>query len=276
MANILSTNTTPFEPTEVDTITPDIIENALRNARFEMDAVLFRTAMPPGIREQHDEFPLIADRHGKMVVGQFGSFIDGFLRGFEGDIEEDDVFLLSDPYSCEGAVSHANDWLVLLPIYKDGRVVAWSAMFGHMTDVGGKVPGSLPTDATSIFEEGVVINPFKLYKQGVLQADMLELILNQVRLAEWNRSDLNAIVAACRTAARRVDEMCDRFGSDMFVAATDALLERNKRAMSQLIQTTISEEKLYFEDYICDDGMGYGPYKLKCAMWREGDKVILD
>lgn len=149
-------------------------------------------------------------------------------------------------------------------------------MFGHMTDVGGKVPGSLPTDATSIFEEGVVINPFKLYKQGVLQVDMLELILNQVRLAEWNRSDLNAIVAACRTAARRVDEMCDRFGSDMFVAATDALLERNKRAMSQLIQTTISEEKLYFEDYICDDGMGYGPYKLKCAMWREGDKVILD
>ena len=276
MANILSTNTTPFEPTEVDTITLDIIENALRNARFEMDAVLFRTAMSPGIREQHDEFPLIADRHGKMVVGQFGSFIDGFLRGFEGDIEEGDVFLLSDPYSCEGAVSHANDWLVLLPIYKDGRVVAWSAMFGHMTDVGGKVPGSLPTDATSIFEEGVVINPFKLYKQGVLQADMLELILNQVRLPEWNRSDLNAIVAACRTAARRVDEMCDRFGSDMFVAATDALLERNKRAMSQLIQTTISEEKLYFEDYICDDGMGYGPYKLKCAMWREGDKVILD
>jgi len=276
MATILSTNTTPFEPTEVDTITLDIIENALRNARFEMDAVLFRTAMSPGIREQHDEFPLIADRDGKMVVGQFGSFIDGFLRGFDGDIEEGDVFLLSDPYACEGAVSHANDWLVLLPIYKDGRVVAWSAMFGHMTDVGGKVPGSLPTDATSIFEEGVVINPFKLYKQGVLQADMLELILNQVRLAEWNRSDLNAIVAACRTAARRVDEICDRFGSDMFVAATDALLERNKRAMSQLIQTTISEEKLYFEDYICDDGMGYGPYKLKCAMWREGDKVILD
>lgn len=276
MATIIETNQTPFAPVEIDTITLDIIENALRNARFEMDAVLFRTAMSPGIREQHDEFPLIADRHGKMVVGQFGSFIDGFLRSYRGEIEEGDIFLMSDPYSCEGAISHANDWLVLMPIHKDGRVVSWGAMFGHMTDVGGKVPGSLPTDATSIFEEGVIIPPVKLYKRGVLQQEVLDLILNQVRLPEWNRSDLNAIVAACRTAERRVLEMCDRFGTDAYVAALEALLDRNKRAMSQLIQTTIAEEKLYFEDYICDDGMGYGPYKLRCAMWREGEKVILD
>ena len=71
--------TRPFRPLEVDPVTLDIIESALRNARYEMDAVLFRTAMSPGIREQHDEFPLIADRKGRMVVGQFGSFIGGFL-----------------------------------------------------------------------------------------------------------------------------------------------------------------------------------------------------
>ena len=70
---------------DVDPVTLDIVENALRNARYEMDAVLFRTAMSPGIREQHDEFPLIADPHGKMVVGQFGSSIPGFLAGFDGD-----------------------------------------------------------------------------------------------------------------------------------------------------------------------------------------------
>jgi N-methylhydantoinase B len=271
------TNQNAFDKVNVDPITLDVIESALRNARYEMDAVLFRTAMSPGIREQHDEFPLIADREGRMVVGQFGSFIDGFLKSYEGTIEEGDIFLTTDPYKCDGAISHTADWLVLQPIYyRDGRLVGWSAMFGHMSDSGGKVPGTLPTDATSIFEEGVVIPPVKLYKKGVLQDDLLTLALNQVRLPQWNRSDLNAIVAAGRTAERRVIEMCDRFGVDTFVSALDAALERNRRAMAELIKRTIPEEELVFEDYVCDDGLGYGPYKLRCSMRREGERVILD
>jgi len=132
--------------------------NALRNARNEMDAVLFRTAMSPGIREQHDAFPLIANQEGKMVVGQFGSFLHGFMQGYEGDIEDGDIFITNDPYSCNGAVSHLNDWLLMMPIFHDGRLVSWAAMFGHMTDVGGKVPGSLPTDAKMIYEEGIIVH----------------------------------------------------------------------------------------------------------------------
>ncbi len=275
-ARIIERNQQPFARVAIDPITLDIIESALRNARFEMDAVLYRTAMSPGIREQHDEFPLIADREGRMVVGQFGSFIAGFLDAYEGTIEEGDIILLSDPYKCEGAISHANDWLILQPIYFDGRLVAWGAMLGHMTDVGGKVPGSLPTDATSIFEEGVVIPPVKLYRGNQLQEELLNVILNQVRLPHWNRSDANGIVAACRTAERRVIEMCERFGVDTFVAALDAALERNRRAMAELIKRTIPEEELTFEDYICDDGRGVGPYKLKCTMRREGERVIID
>jgi N-methylhydantoinase B len=275
-ARIVERNTAPLPPASVDAITLDIIESALRNARTEMDAVLFRTAMSPGIREQHDTFPLIADRQGRMIVGQFGSFIDGFLRSYEGTIEEGDIFLTNDPYSCEGAVSHLNDWLILLPIYHDGRLSGWAAQFGHMTDVGGKVPGSLPTDATTIFEEGVRIPPLKLYDKGVLQSGILDLILKQVRLPHWNRSDLNAIIAACRTAERRVIEMCDRFTPSVFAAALDAALARNRTAMAQLIQRTVSEDELHFEDYLCDDGRGNGPYKIACTMKRVGEKVILD
>ena len=275
-AQIIESNHEPFRAVELDPITLDIIENALRNARFEMDAVLFRTAMSPGIREQHDEFPMIANRDGKMVVGQFGSFIHGFLASYEGTIEEGDVFLTSDPYSCAGAVSHANDWLVLLPIFSNGRVVSWAAMFGHMTDIGGKVPGSLPTDARQIFEEGIVVPPIKIYKRAELQRDVLELILHNCRLPHWNRSDFNAIVAACRSAQRRVLELIERFGEDTYHTALEELLERNRRAMGQLILETIPEEKQYFEDYICDDGLGMGPYKIACSMWREGEKVIFD
>ena len=76
-ATIVQTNSQPFAPAEIDPVTLDIIENALRNARVEMDATLVRTAMSPGIREQGDAFPLIADHNGKMIVGQFGSFTGG-------------------------------------------------------------------------------------------------------------------------------------------------------------------------------------------------------
>jgi N-methylhydantoinase B len=96
-ATIIQSNNTPFNRVEVDPITLDIVENALRNARNEMDAVLFRTAMSPGIREQHDAFPLIANEEGKMVVGQFGSFLHGFMQGYDGDIEDGDVFITNDP-----------------------------------------------------------------------------------------------------------------------------------------------------------------------------------
>ena len=275
-AKIIQSNTAPFKAVDIDPITLDIIENALRNARTEMDAVLFRTAMSPGIREQHDAFPMIANGQGKMVVGQFGSFFWGFQQGYDGEIEEGDVFLTNDPYTCNGAVSHLNDWLTMMPIYIDGRVVAWAAMFGHMTDIGGKVPGSLPTDAAQVFEEGIQIPPVKILRKGVLNEEILDLILRNCRLPEWNRSDFNAIVAALRLAERRVIEMADRFGVDELVGAMDEMLERNKRAMGKILKMVVPETKQYFEDYIDDDGMGTGPYKIACTLWREGDGVVFD
>lgn len=275
-AQIIQTNPTAIVPGAIDTIALDIIENALRNARSEMDAVLFRTAMSPGIREQHDAFPMIADLNGRMVVGQFGSFIHGFLQGYEGTVEEGDVFLTNDPYSTNGAVSHLNDWLTLMPIFFDGRIIGWSAMFGHMTDNGGKVPGSLPTDAMQIFEEGLQIPPVKIIRRGELNTELLNLLVRNSRVPEWNRSDFNAIIASLRLAERRVHEIISRFGSKAYVSATEEMLDRNKRAMSAIIKMVIPEKKAYFEDYIDDDGIGMGPYKIACSLWREGEIAKFD
>ena len=275
-AQIIETNPTPFQRIKIDPVTLDIIENALRNARIEMDATLVRTAMSPGIREQGDAFPLIADPSGKMIVGQFGSFIDGFLKGYDDTLEDGDMIFLSDPYSCEGAISHSNDWLVLLPVFKDGRLLAFTAMFGHQSDIGGMVPGSMPIGASSIFEEGVRIPPVKIWKKGEYNHDLMKLVMHQTRKPDWCQADLNALIASCRVAARRVIEMADRFGDDVYVSATQDLLDRNHRAMKALIGMAVSEEPKSFEDYICDDGKGFGPYKIKCTMRREGDRVILD
>jgi N-methylhydantoinase B len=275
-AQIIQTNPTPFTKVAIDPVTLDIIENALRNARVEMDTTLVRTAMSPGIREQGDAFPLIADHLGRMIVGQFGSYIGPFLDGYDGTVEEGDMIFLSDPYSVQGAISHSNDWLVLLPVYKDGRLIAYTSMFGHQSDIGGKVAGSMPIDAHSIFEEGVRIPPVKIWKQGVYNEDLIKLIMHQTRTPEWCKADLNALIAACRVASRRVIEMCERFGDDVFVSATEELLARNHRAMKALIESSIGDDPVSFEDYVCDDGMGYGPYKIRCTMWREHGKVVLD
>ena len=273
---VIETNNTPMQRVDVDTVTVDIIENALSNAREEMDAVLFRTAMSPGIREQGDCFPMIANRDGKMVVGQFGSFIHGFMEAYTGTVEEGDIILTNDPYMCNAAVSHLPDWIVLVPIFNQGRQIAWSAMFGHMSDNGGMVPGSIPIKAQSIYQEGIRIPPTKLYKKGELQSDILELILHNVRTPQWNRFDLNALVAACRTAAKRCTAIAERFGDDVFYSTMEIMLERNKVAMSAIINMLVPEEPRTFEDYVCDDGVGMGPYKIKCKMWREGDKAIFD
>mgnify|MGYP006280499895 CR=1 FL=1 len=275
-ARIIETSDQPFERIDVDTVTVDIIENALRNAREEMDAVLFRTAMSPGIREQGDCFPMIANKDGKMVVGQFGSFIHGFMEAYDGELEEGDVILTNDPYMCNAAVSHLPDWIVLVPIFKDGRHMAWSAMFGHMSDNGGMVPGSIPIEAETIFQEGIRIPPTKLYKKGELQSDVLELILHNVRTPQWNRFDLNALVAACNTAAKRCVEMAARFGDDVFFSTMEIMLERNHMAMEAIINMIVPEEPRVFEDYVCDDGVGQGPYKIRCKLWREGSKAIFD
>ena len=265
-ATIKQTNTTPLKKVDVDGVTVDIIENALRNAREEMDAVLFRTAMSPGIREQGDCFPMIANSDGKMVVGQFGSFIVPFLEVYDAEIEEGDIILTNDPYMCNAAVSHLPDWLVLIPVFKEGRHIAWTAMFGHMSDNGGMVPGSIPIEATTIFQEGIRIPPTKLYKKGELQEDVLELILHNVRTPQWNRFDLNALVAACKTASKRCTEIADRFGEDVFHSTMDIMLDRNHLAMKHIIEMFIPEEPREFTDYLCDDGMGMGPYKI-CLLY---------
>ncbi len=86
---------------------------------------------------------------------------------------------------------------------------------------------------------------------------------------------LNALVAACNTAAKRCVELAERFGDDVLFSTMDIMLQRNYDAMKHIIGMFIPEEPREFEDYLCDDGMGMGPYKIKCTMWREGRRRSL-
>ena len=247
-----------------------------KSARYEMDAVLFRSAMSPVIREQHDEFPMITDPRGRMVVGQFGAYINEMMEVWDRGIYPGDVILTSDPFKCSASISHTNDWLVLVPIFYEDELVGWSSQFGHQMDCGGPMPGSLPTGARTIFEEGIIIPPLKIIERGVPQEDVLKLIFNNVRLPEMNRADLFAIVAGCRAGEKRVVDLCDRFGKKVYLAALQALLDRTYEAMRFLIQVAIPEEPQTFVDYVDDDGLGNGPFKMQLTIWREGDHAFFD
>ncbi len=261
---------------DIDPVTLDIIEGALKSARYEMDAVLFRSAMSPVIREQHDEFPMITDPRGRMVVGQFGAYINEMMEDWEGGIYEGDVILCADPFKCSGSISHTNDWLVLVPIFHTGELVGWSSQFGHMMDTGGRLPGSLPTNAKTIYDEGLIIPPIKVVERGEIQKPLLALIMNNMRNPSMNRADLFALVAGCRSGEKRVQELCDRFGKETYLAALQALLDRTYAAMKQLIHWAIPETPQSFEDYVDDDGLGNGPFKMKLTIWREGDHAFFD
>jgi N-methylhydantoinase B len=149
-------------------------------------------------------------------------------------------------------------------------------MFGHQSDIGGRVAGSMPIGARSIFEEGVRIPPVKIWRKGKYQKDPVELIMAPTRSPEWCRADLNALIAACRALRAASPRCASASATTCFASATDELLARYHRAMKALIAGAIGDEPVSFEDYLCDDGLGFGPDRIKCSMWREKGKVVLD
>jgi len=265
---------------DIDPTTLDIVESTLENTRYEMDRVLETTAISPVIREQSDQFPLIADRHGRMVMGQFGSAIDTIIENspFDwDDLEEGDVIATNDPYSCAGAVSHTPDMLLLRPIFYDGERVGFGSQWGNLMDVGGKTPGSMPVQATTVFEEGIRMPPVKLYKRGDLDEELLATFAHNTRLPEHAEADIKALAAGTAVAEERVQELCERFGKETYLEGCDAILDRTRDGMIDLIGEFIPEGERYtFEDYVDDDGMGNGPIKLHLEIYREGDTVYLD
>jgi len=265
---------------DVDTTTLDIIESTLENTREEMDRVVETTAISPVIREQSDQFPLIADAKGRMVMGQFGSAIDTIIENSpfdRDDLAPGDVIATNDPYMCAGAVSHTPDMLLLRPIFYEDDLIGFSSQWGNLMDVGGKTPGSMPVQATTIFEEGMRLPPVKLYKEGEFDSELLETFAHNTRLPEHAEADIKALAAGTKAAEERVRELCDRFGKETYVAACDAILDRTRDGMIDLIHEFIPEGERYtFEDYVDDDGLGNGPIKLHLEIYREGETVYLD
>ena len=255
----------------------DIIENALKNIRREMDAVIFRVAMSTVIREEHDSFPLLTDEHGRMLAGQFGWPLEEFFERYpKEDLEPGDVMMLNDPYLCGGAIQHTPDMLLLRPIFFEGELVGFASQMGNLMDIGSRVPGSMPANSRTIFDEGIRFPPIKLYERGKLVQPIVDILARNSRTPELTVADTLALSAATRAAERRVIELCERFGVDTYRRTCQMLLDRTHDAAEVMLDKFIPEVPFEFEDYIDDDGCGNGPFKIKMSMWRENGKAIMD
>ena len=260
----------------VDTVTLEIIENTLRMVRHEMDAVMFRASISPMIRETHDTYPLVADRNGRMLVGQFGSYLTAFFEHFDEELGPGDVIIQNDPYLCGGSISHTPDVLILRPVFHGDGLVGFTSQFGNLLDIGGRTFGSMSVEVRSIYEEGIRFPPVKLYDAGKLNRPLLSVLARNSRAPEAAVADVMALCAATAVGEQRILELCERFGRATYLAACDALLDRTRRAVQRLIVEKIPEAPQSFEDFVDDDGQGNGPFRIKLTVWREGERAVFD
>jgi N-methylhydantoinase B len=224
---------------QYDPITLEIIQNSLQAAADEMFAALRHTAMSAIIYEVLDMGTGITDRNGELAgsgagipgfVGVLDKTVKRILAKFNqpGDIEPGDIFATNDPYN--GGVTHLNDVILVMPVFANGEIVAWTANIAHWNDVGGMVPGSMSTDAKEIFQEGMILSGIKLFSKGQPIRSVLDILTANCRMPDFLIGDLWAGVASVRVGERRVLEIVNKYGKDVFLHAVDEYLDYGERA----------------------------------------------
>lgn len=217
-----------------DAITLEIIQNSLQAIADEMFAALRKTAMSAIIYEVLDAGTGITDAAGNLASS--GAGIPGFVGVLDkavkrilqihckpGDIEPGDVFVTNDPYY--GGVTHLNDHVLLMPVFVDGQILAWTANIAHWNDVGGMAPGSISMDATEIFQEGLRLPAVKLISRGEPLRSVIDIMTVNSRLPKFLLGDLWAGVAAVRIGARRIEDTVRKYGADTFTTAMSRFMD---------------------------------------------------
>src|SRR4051812_48417847 len=189
-------------PRDFDPLALMVMSNAVSMIAEEMGVVLERGALSPNIRERRDASSAIFDARGRMVAQaahipvHLGAMPESVRAVMQRRPEAGDVFILNDPYA---GGSHLPDLTLIEAIDIDGSIAGYAAVRAHHADVGGMSPGSMPQGARELVQEGLILPPVRLVRRGVLDEELLSLILANVRTPDERRGDLRAQLAACAT-----------------------------------------------------------------------------
>ena len=262
----------------------EVIKDAIVAVGDEMFEAVIRTSMSPIIYETTDFAVGATDAAGNLLAQ--GNGVTAFLatldtavqellvrRGGADGIAPGDVYVTNSPY-CGGG-THLSDVAIMVPVFYEGELLAFTVNKAHWTEVGGAQPGSVSTVATEIFQEGLHLRFLKLYDAGALNESLVQLIRDNVRLPDSTVGDMHAGVAAARVGARRLGELASRYGVGSMREAMSDLLDYGERMTAVEIRH-LPNGRYEAEDVVEGDGLGNGPFKIRCAVTVGDDRVTAD
>ncbi len=276
-----------------DPVTLEIFRNLFYSAAEEMGVALCRTSFSPNIKERRDYSCAVFDGDGHMVaqgehmpvhLGSMPLSVEAAIDHVS--MEPGDVVVVNDPFR---GGTHLPDITLVQPVYlnqgrasgKEGEAgrsnptpIFYVANRAHHSDVGGMTPGSMPL-SNSIYQEGIRIPPLKLVRRGEVVADIMALILANVRTPTEREGDLTAQIASNRTGERRLLAMVEKYGLDTVRAYMLHLQSYAERMTREAIKA-IPDGSYRFEDCMDDDGQGTGPLPIVVNLTIDGDRARID
>lgn len=263
-----------------DPIELEIFKNLYHSIAEEMGAALRRTAFSPNIKERRDYSCAVFDGAAEVIamgdhmpvhLGSMPMSVRAAIAA--GEMAPGDVVMLNDPFR---GGTHLPDITLVAPAYVGrrrlvGRPISrprrsgnrpdfYVASRAHHADVGGAYAGSMGL-CREIYQEGFRIPPVKIMRGGVMQPDVLSLLLNNVRTPEEREGDLGAQLAACHTGAERLREICQRYGVERAKRAAAELLEYSEELMRAFL-LRVPAGIYRAEDFLDNDGISDKPVKI--------------
>jgi N-methylhydantoinase B len=265
----------------VGPITTELIRAALTYASEEMGIALRNSSYSPNIRERMDHSCSIFDSKRRLVaqaehipvhLGSLPFAVNSTLEHFSETLEEGDDVLVNDP-SLAG--THLPDLTLIKPVFYEGRLSGYVANKAHHSDIGGKSPGSMPSDSTDLHEEGLIIEPVKLVRSGAVDNEVLNMITRNVRTPKITIGDLKAQIAANNTGERRLIEVIERYGADVVQGAVGNAMAISEKRLRKSLEEMLDGE-FQAEDYLEDTGITDKPCRIKVKITKIGGSIKMD
>jgi N-methylhydantoinase B len=266
----------------LDPVTLAVIQNGLMQVASEMDLVHEKTSFSPVISEAFDRSNGIYHRDTGEVIAQGEMGLPIFVGVMQfttqavierrRDMAPGDVFIVNDPYL---GGTHLMDVKMVAPFFYRGKLWCYLSNTGHWPDTGGMVPGGFATKATEIEQEGLRLPPVKIMAAGEMCRDVVDIILNNIRVPEERIGDIKAQIGALRIGERRLTALLDRYGADTVDAAIVELKTRSERQMRGYIQG-VPDGVYQFTSHVDSDGIVNEPLAVALSMTIKGSDAYFD
>ncbi|CAB4708105.1 unannotated protein [freshwater metagenome] len=266
-------------PLKIDPILVEIVEGTLASVEQEVETAIGRTSRSPMIRDAHDFRAGIHDRQLRKLTGRsYSALVHPVVRDYPMDtMNPGDVYFHNDVYLSEGGIGHLPDLCVTVPVFFEGEVVCFVQAFGHHDDIGGACPGSMPSGAQSVFEEGLMVPPIKLWDRGVPNESALKIMTRNSRMPDSLAADLDAECSACLMGARRITELFERYGRETIEACFQAILDKTTETYRREILSKIPDGTFVWEDYAEHDGVDAPRlHTQRITLTKTPEKIVLD